>query len=83
MSSAVARAALCRGALVLLKASAAECAAQAADFSPSEAAAGLLAANELRALFLALARSRGCGTSASPECRRWPLVEPSRRTTRR
>ena len=38
-------------ALASLKAAAAECAAQAAGFSPEEAAAGLIAADELRALF--------------------------------
>ena len=45
-------------------AAAAECAAQAAGFCPEEAAAGLIAADELRALFLPLARTRGVGAAA-------------------
>ena len=52
-------------AIALLQVAAAECAAQAAGFSPVEAAAGLLAADELRALFLPLARTQGGGTAAS------------------
>jgi hypothetical protein len=51
--------------LVSLKAAAAECAAHAAGISPDEAAAGLLAADELRALFLQLTRTRGGVTAAS------------------
>jgi hypothetical protein len=52
-------------ALASLHVAAAECAAQAAGFSPVEAAAGLLAADELRVLFLPLARTQGGGTAAS------------------
>ena len=45
--------------LASLKAAAADCFAAQASFGPDEAVAGLLAANELRALFLPLARTRG------------------------
>ena len=52
-------------ALASLKAAAADCAAHADGFIPDEAAAGLLVADELRMLFLPLARARGGGTAAS------------------
>ena len=52
-------------ALAVLKAVAALCASQPTCFSPDEAAAGLLVADELRALFLPLARARGVGAAAS------------------
>ena len=51
-------------ALASLQAAAADCAAQAAGFSPDEAAAGLLMADQLHALFLQLASSRGAAPSA-------------------
>jgi hypothetical protein len=52
-------------ALASLKAAAAACASQAVGFSPDDAASGLLAADELRALFLPLVRTRGGGNAAA------------------
>ena len=51
-------------ALAALKVAAADCFAAQAGFGPDEAAAGLLAADELRALFFPLARGRVTAPSA-------------------
>ena len=65
---------MAHAALASLKAAAAACAAQyaVAGFCPDEAAAGLLVADELRALFLPLFRGRGgCDAAsggATPRC---------------
>jgi hypothetical protein len=52
-------------ALASLLAAAADCAAPVDGFCPDEAAAGLAAADEMRALFLPLARTRGNWAAAS------------------
>ena len=58
--------------LASLQAAAADCAAQAAGFSPDAAAAGLLVADQLRALFLPLAR----GLDAVPSAGALPPTAP-------
>ncbi len=62
-------------ALAALKAAAADCFAAQAGFGPGEAVAGVLVADELRALFFPLVRGRAPAPSA--ERHRRPRFEPA------